>query len=152
MKGFNLILAGITIMSVTCLTGCIESANEKTEHVEEAKYKLMTAEADLEKSKADSAMAYTSFQMETDRVLAENEIKMLELKARLLTRRSEINTQYENDLEALRLENEKLKTDLKTFTYGSKENWENFKSNVNRDLDKLGKSISAMAEKSEKKN
>jgi hypothetical protein len=41
---------------------------------------------------------------------------------------------------------------LKTFTYGSKENWENFKSNVNRDLDKLGKSISAMAEKSEKKN
>jgi phosphopantetheine adenylyltransferase len=152
MKWFNLILAGITIMSVTCLTGCIESANEKTEHVEEAEYKLMTAEADLEKSKADSAMAYTSFQMETDRVLAENEIKMLELKARLLTRRSEINTQYENDLEALRLENEKLKTDLKTFTYGSKENWENFKSNVNRDLDKLGKSISAMAEKSEKKN
>ena len=139
-------------MSVTSLMGCIESAKEKTEHVEEAEYKLMTAEADLEKSKADSAMAYTSFQMETDRVLAENEIKMLELKARLLTRRSEINTQYENDLEALRLENEKLKTDLKTFTYGSKENWENFKSNVNRDLDKLGKSISAMAEKSEKKN
>jgi phosphopantetheine adenylyltransferase len=152
MKVFNFILAGIIVMSVTSLMGCIESAKEKTEHVEEAEYKLMTAEADLEKSKADSAMAYTSFQMETDRVLAENEIKMLELKARLLTRRSEINTQYENDLEALRLENEKLKTDLKTFTYGSKENWENFKSNVNRDLDKLGKSISAMAEKSEKKN
>jgi phosphopantetheine adenylyltransferase len=152
MKVFNLILAGIIVMSVTSLTGCIESAKEKTENVEEAEYKLMTAEADLERTKSDSAMAFTSFQMETDRVLAENEIKMLELKARLLARRSEINTQYENDLEALRLENEKLKTELKTFTYGSKENWENFKSNVNRDIDKLGKSISAMAEKSEKKN
>ena len=107
MKVFNFILAGIIVMSVTSLMGCIESAKEKTEHVEEAEYKLMTAEADLERTKSDSAMAFTSFQMETDRVLAENEIKMLELKARLLARRSEINTQYENDLEALRLENEK---------------------------------------------
>lgn len=150
MKRFNLILAAFIALSATSLTSCIESTKEKTENVEEAEYKLMTAEADLERSKSDSAMAYTSFQMETDRVLAENEIKMMELKARLLARRSEINTQYEKDLEALRLENDKLKNDLKTFTYGNRENWENFKSNVNRDIDKLGKSISAMAERSEK--
>lgn len=150
MKVFNLTLAGIIVVSVTSLTGCIESAKEKTNNVEEAEYKLMTAEADLERTKSDSAMAYTTFQMETDRILAKNEVRMLELKARLLARRSEMNTQYENDLEALRLENEKLKADLKNFSYGNKENWENFKSNVNRDIDKLGKSISAIAEKSEK--
>lgn len=151
MKRFNLILAGVLVMSASSLTGCIQTTEKKAENVEQAEYKLMTAEADLERSKSDSANAFTAFQLEADRVLAENEIKMIELKARLLARRSEINTQYENDLDKLRKENEKLKSDLKTFSYGSRENWQNFKLNVNRDIDKLGKSLSAMSEKYENK-
>jgi len=151
MRYFRLMIAGVIMAGSTFLSGCNESPERKAENVEQAESKLVKAEDELEKSQSDSAMAYTTFKSETDRILAANEIKMLELKASMLASRSEISTQYEKDLEALRIENEKLKSNLETFTYGTNENWENFKTNVNRDIDRLGKSISAMAEKAEKK-
>lgn len=144
-------MAGIIFNAAIGLTGCNESPEKKAENVEKAEIKLVKAESELEKSQSDSAMAYTTFRLETDRILAANEIKMLELKANMLVRRSEISAEYEKELEALRVENEKLKANLETFSYGTNENWETFKSNVNRDIDRLGKSISAMAEKAEKK-
>jgi len=151
MRNVRLMIAGVIIAASTFLFGCNESPERKAENVEKAENKLIKAEVELEESQSDSAMAYTTFRLETDRILAANEIKMLELKAKMLARRSEISTQYEKDLEALRMENQKLKSNLETFTYGTNENWETFKTNVNRDIDRLGKSISAMAEKAEKK-
>ena len=97
-------------------------------------------------------MAYTTFRMETNRILATNEIKMLEMKARLFTQKENVKTQYEKDLEALKKENEKLKANLESFTYGTNENWKEFKTTVNKDIDRVGKSLSAMAEKAEKKD
>lgn len=151
MKHFKIIFAGLIFTTTALLTGCNESPEKKVENVEKVENKLVKAEAELEQSQSDSAMAYTTFRLETDRILAANEVKMMELKANMLAGRSQISTQYEKDLEALRIENEKLKTNLETFTYGTHENWETFKSNVQKDIDRLGKSISAMAEKAEKK-
>ncbi len=140
------VAAGMLIIS------CNIPPEKKAENVVKAEHDLVKANAELEKAQADSTMAYYSFRDETNRILAENEEKMKKLKATMIARRTDINTQYEKDLDALTLENEKLKTNLKTFTYGTNENWEAFKTNINRDLDKLGKSISAMSKKAEKRN
>ncbi len=152
MKNLKFILAGLVIIATTGFIGCDESPEKKAENVEVAEYKLEKAETALEQSEADSAMAYTTFRMETDRILAANEVKMLELKAKMMMQKENAKTQYEKDLEALKKENEKLKANLEAFTYGTNENWEAFKTTVNKDIDRLGKSISAMAEKAEKKN
>jgi hypothetical protein len=152
MKHLKIILAGIIITATTGFIGCDESPEKKAENVEVAEKKLIRAETELEQSESDSAVAYTTFRMETERILAANEIKMLELKARMITQKENAKTQYEKDLEALKNENEKLKANLEAFTYGTNENWEAFKTSVNKDIDRLGKSISAMAERAEKKN
>lgn len=162
MKYLNSIIVCLAITVATAVIGCKETAEKKGENVEVTDYKIKEereeiekagtkAEKIIEQSEADAGVAYTTFRLETERILAANEVQMLELKGRMLMQKESAKTQYEKDLEALKKENEKLKANVEAFKYGTKENWEEFKTTVNKDIDRLGKSISAMAEREEKR-
>ncbi|HSK12314.1 MAG TPA: hypothetical protein VK907_03815 [Phnomibacter sp.] len=147
MKFKKWILPAAFITMALGTMSCDTSTEQKAENVETAEKDLAVAEAELENARKDSAAEYERFRKDADAVLMANEQKMADLKSTMTTKKSDIRIQYEKDLEKLRLENEKLKSDLKNFTYGTNENWETFKAGVNRDIDRIGRSISALAEK-----
>jgi phosphopantetheine adenylyltransferase len=151
MKNTRTLLAGCMLMLATGFIGCNISPEKKAEDVDNAAVKLSEAEDALDKAKSDSALEYTRFKQETEMMLAANEEKMNILKEKMMVKKADLRTQYEKDLDRLKAENEKLRKDLNEFTYGTNENWEAFKSNVAKDIDRIGKSISEMAEKADKK-
>lgn len=145
-------LPAIILLLSTGIIACNNSPSIKAEKADEASFKLVTAEAALDQAKLDSATAYLRFKEQTEATLAENEQKMTELAEKMKTKKEDIRTQYENDLEQLKKENEKLKRSMEDFSYGTNKNWEDFKSAIMQDIDKIGKSISELAEKADKKS
>jgi septal ring factor EnvC (AmiA/AmiB activator) len=138
------LMAGVLTMG---LMACSDTPKDKEIKVMEAENKLDDARDDYQTSMTDSINEYRQFKAETDQKLAENETKIADLKARMKADKKEINENYEKDLAKMEKSNEKLKTKLNEFKEDGAEDWESFKSNVNREMDELGKSISEMAQR-----
>ena len=58
---------------------------------------------------------------------------------------------YEEQLNELKERNEKLKSRMQEYREEGRSNWEAFKKQFNDDMDNVGKSISAQAEKNNRK-
>ena len=83
--------------------------------------------------------------------IEENDRKLAELKEQIKVEKKEARMASEKMLMELDQKNAKLKMGIQEYKEGTKEKWEQFKMDFNRDLDDLGKSISDMANKNMKK-
>jgi hypothetical protein len=137
---------------MSCKNKSSTETEKKAEKVEEAEYKLVEAEAALDTARMDSAAEFSEFKKETERILAANEASINVLKTKIVDQKNELRATLNSDLEALEVENKKLKDKLQLFTLGTNETWESFKASVNREKDKLNNSILEIAEKSKKEN
>lgn len=165
MKQVKTMLAIVMMSAFAVITSCNESTENKVDQFEnadkdaivvpneEAEHNMKPVDVEsnqnndnvkVEGKEDNSEGAYNTFRMETERILLENEVKMVQLKAKILTQKADVRARYEKDLDALRTENDKLKTKLNTFTYRTNENWQDFKSTVVKDMDRIGKSISEL--------
>jgi phosphopantetheine adenylyltransferase len=149
MKKVGIIITMVIMTTVTGFVSCNVVTEKKAESNDVAEHEMMAADVESDQSKIDAEIAYNTFRMDTDRILLENEVKMIQLKTRMLTQRADIRARYEKDLDALKMENEKLRKNLNEFTYSTNENWQEFKSTVVKDIDRIGKSISDMTARAE---
>lgn len=143
----------VAIGIASAIVGCNSiTANKKQEEekAEEAKYVHALALEEAEKMKIDS-VEYAIYCEESEMKLAENDRKIESLKSTIKAESKSIRITTENALNDAKVKNKQLKIKLNDFQKGVKSDWESFKLDFNKDLDELGKSISAMAEKNMKK-
>ena len=121
----------------------IENAEQK---VEEANINVAVANKELEQARIDSANGYTAFRKEAEIKLNKNDKKIIELKEKFTASKKETREKYDKQLNDLDKKNAELRKEIVECKRDDKTKWELFKESVNNDIDKLGKSLSAMAE------
>lgn len=146
MKTTNLKVAAMACVMIFGMSYCKNSPAEKAENVENAQEELVVAENELQKAVTDSTNEYTRYRIESEAKLKANDLKIVELKAKLKAEKLEIRTKYEKDLLELELKNSKLKTSIADYKETDENKWEKFKTNFNNELNELGKSITKMTE------
>lgn len=146
MKRTNFKVAAIACIILLGMSNCKNSPTQKAENVEDAQEQLNTAEDDLQKALTDSTNEYTRYKLECEAKLKENDQKIINLKAKLKAEKKEMRTEYEQDLLELEMKNAKLKTSIADYKETDKSKWEKFKTNFNKELNELGKSITKMTE------
>ena len=137
----------IAIMDISCN----KSPQAKAQDLEEAQEDVIDAEADLATSTQDSIRDFELYKASIEKKLAENQKLIANLKAK--NNASDLSTRaaYLKELHNLELKNADLKLKIDQYKMGPEQKWELFKVEFNNDMDDLGKSISAMAERNSKK-
>lgn len=135
----------------TAALACNTSTERKEENVENAKEKVIIATDALDKARADSANEYQLYKEASDKKISENNDKILALKEQIQLKKSEMKIKNQKDLNELDQKNSKLKLRMQQYKQADKNSWETFKLSFNKDLDELGKSISALAQKNMRK-
>ena len=144
----NKSLVAALLMSAVLSGGCMSSDQKK----EDARNRVQTAEENLDKAqtnetavaqKAATADELKTFKLESELRIKNNEVSIAELKLKMNKPGSALDEVYARRIDSLQLKNQNLKTRMgnyeKTHT-----DWGKFKSEFNRDLDDLGKSLKSL--------
>jgi outer membrane murein-binding lipoprotein Lpp len=149
MRKFNFTLTLASVfMSIALLSGCMSSDQKK----EDARNRVQVAEENLDKAqtnetavaqKAATADELKTFKLESELRIKNNEVSIAELKLKMNKPGSALDEVYARRIDSLEMKNQNLKTRMgnyeKTHT-----DWGKFKSEFNRDLDDLGKSLKSL--------
>ncbi len=140
MKKQILVLA-IAASSITLVyTSCDNSTSNKVE-VEKSEEKVADAQKDLTKANNDYLQDVELYRKEIYARIEANERLIDELKEKKRDEKGEDKEVYKTRIEALRERNRELKSRLDAYQPESKDNWEKFKEEFNRDMDGLGQSF-----------
>lgn len=129
------------------LVACKNSPSQNEKKLQEAQQNLIDAQQNLKQSIDDSINDYKNYKESADLKLIENERKIAELKKDLASKKQDIKLQYENEINDLEQKNIELRNNIDGYENNDKNEWETFKINFNKELDKLGKSISDLTNK-----
>ncbi|MES2592847.1 MAG: hypothetical protein V4608_13270 [Bacteroidota bacterium] len=137
-------------IAIVGLTNCNNSHETKVENaeqkVEEAKADVIEATVNLEEARLNSA-EYVEYKEEAETKLKNNGLKIEEL---LNSQNKEFRSENIKFLEDLNQKNAKLRARIQEQKEGGKNKWESFKLDFNKEMDELGRAISAMVEKNRK--
>ena len=139
---FSLVLAALVSISIA---SCNKSPKAKEEVLIDAKQDVETAKEDLDEATSDSIVEFNKYKSSIQIKLAENEKVISDLIASIKAEDRKTQTLYNKQLENLQLRNTELKLKIETYKQGPTQKWELFKLDFNKELDKLGKSISSTA-------
>ncbi len=149
MKTKILAMAVTGIMAVTAIT---VSAQQPDKKAEAARKEVAEDQKELAAAKKDSASDYQKFRNESELKITKNKKDIAELKARKANENKEVQVKYNKKVSALEQKNNELRKKMEGYKESDKSTWASFKHSFNHELDELGKSISAMAEKNMKKS
>ncbi|OFZ11400.1 MAG: hypothetical protein A3D92_13420 [Bacteroidetes bacterium RIFCSPHIGHO2_02_FULL_44_7] len=133
-----LLLAGLTF------TRCSTPA----EKVDDAKHNVEDANRDLEESKA-YLKEMEAFRAQTEAQIKENERTIAGFKDRIADQRIETQEDYKKAIEALAVQNLKLRKRLNNFNADSLEAWKKFESEFKHDMEALGDAFHDFSVKNE---
>lgn len=140
-NAFALVIIGGSVLA------CNSSTEKKAEKVEDAKEQVIQATEALDKARMDSANDYMAYKLASEKQIRENNEKILELKEKIKEEKAEMRKENQEALTDLDHKNEKLKQRMQEYKESDKASWAEFKLKFNQDMDALGKSISALAQK-----
>jgi len=149
MKTTNLKTMMLACIVAVGIISC-SSPKQKAENLENAEENLINAQDDLDKAVLDSTNEYDRYKIESEAKLKANDLKISELKAKMKADKLEIRTKYEKQLNELEMKNAKLKTNIEDYKETDKNKWEIFKSNLNKEIEDIGKAITKMTEENQK--
>ncbi len=149
MKATNLKTMTLACIVAMEIISC-SSPKQKAENLENAKENLINAQDDLDKAVLDSTNEYDRYKIESEAKLKANDLKIAELKVKMKADKLEIRTKYEKQLNELEMKNAKLKTNIEDYKETNKNKWEIFKSNLNKEIEDIGKAITKMTEENQK--
>ena len=151
MKRQLLQITFLACFAAVCIAACSTPAEPKEEKVQDAKDKVTEANQELKQALVDSSNEYMQYKEASEKRLRANDKTIADIKASIKAEKTELRAKYQKQLDELEKKNEKLKTEIEESKEDAKDKWVIFKDGLNREMDSLGKSISAMAEKSLKK-
>ena len=148
------ILTLAAIVVFTCLFISCKSSGEKVvdanEDVENAENKLDKANEELSVANQEYVADVENYKRATSEKIAENEKYIAEFKSRIANEKKEARAEYLEKLRDLEQKNTDAKLRLDGYQADAKDNWEEFKSDFNRNLDELGQSLKDFSKKNNK--
>ncbi len=128
--------------------------NTPVKKEEDAIAKESTTEISYARQKAylDSASEYMLFSEEIEKRLSEYDHSITVLKEKIKMKPIGIRVKYQNQLNDFDQKNAALEVNMEEYKGGDKTKWELFKKDFNKEMDELGKSITAMTENLAQKN
>lgn len=145
MKKTIYTLAAITVMTATLLLGCnsstkkqedaIDDVADARENMEDAKEELMMAK------KESNAEEWEKIKNETNTRIAENKIRIAQLKVLMIKSGSSIDTLYAKKIEELELKNKNIKIKVDSYKNDTSDDWELFKREYNHDMKEVNRAI-----------
>lgn len=138
MKTHYFILSALMIIAASLLTGCDYSREKK---VEDAKENAQQANYELKEAQAEYEKEWQQFQKDAEFKIRSNENRINEFKTEIQTARGKFKAKYEKEVVRLEERNIELKKKISEYKYDGKEDWEEFKRGINRDLDVVGTAL-----------
>ena len=137
MKISNLIITFISITTLAFLVSCKSPA----EKVEKAEEEVTEANQNLEKANEEYLNDVEAYRLQTADKIAANEKNIIEFNARIEAKKKDANADYKKKVAELDKKNNDMKKKMADYKASGKENWENFKTEFNHDMDALGQAF-----------
>ena len=133
-KSIGLMVASL-LLSGAVFTSCksnAEKVEDAQEDVVDAKENEMDAQQDLNEAKYENASDYEQFKAATKVVIAENETRIAEFKVKLKDETVANKAKFQANVDALEKRNDRLKDDIDDFKEGANEDWNGFKTRIEK--------------------
>lgn len=124
----------LTIVSIT-----VNAQQDKKS--EKARKDIAEAKEDLRLAKIDSVEDYQKFRVDADAKIAQNQLKIKELKEQKVSDNIEIKEKYQKKILVLEQKNNDLKNKIEESDKTKSSKWNSFKKEFNHDMEQLGKAI-----------
>ncbi len=134
MKTKYFILAGSLLITGLFYTGCTDNRDNAKDNVEKANQDMIDAQVQFEKE-------WQQFKSNAELRINSNQQKIADLKAAMKSTSTRFKAKYENEVLTLEQKNIELKKKLNDFKYERKENWEEFKTAFNKDMDVVSNAL-----------
>ncbi|RKS14394.1 hypothetical protein [Flavobacterium sp. 120] len=145
MKKTLFTLAITTFMAGTVLTGCQNTSKKEEaaqDNVEDARENLDDAKEELSDArKVATEDEWNAFKASTNATIAENEMRIAEMKASMKKTGKSIDEEYAEKIDILEQKNNDIKVKIETYKNDTSNDWESFKQEYNRDMDELGQAL-----------
>jgi predicted small secreted protein len=143
MKKSILITAASAFLAATLLlTGCTTPA----EKVENAKRDVTEAKKDLAEAEKAYLADIADYRNDAAVKITRNNDRIAAFTVSIESERKEAKADYTKKLAELEQENTDMKRRLDDYQASGKDNWESFKIEFSRDMDRLGKALSDLTD------
>ncbi|MFY8090426.1 MAG: hypothetical protein ACOVMI_04170 [Chitinophagaceae bacterium] len=133
------------VLAIICSTFLLLANNvqaQENEKVEKARKEVLDANKNLNEAKKDSANDFNEYRKEAEKKIAENKVKIAQLKSESPKDNSNDAAKFKKKVLALEQRNNELKRRIQKAKYTKQTTWIKFKDEFKHDMDGLGKSIS----------
>ncbi|MFV8376141.1 hypothetical protein [Flavobacterium sp. LB1P62] len=145
MKKTIYTLALTTFVAGTVLVGCQTSTKKE----EIAQDKVAAAREDVKDAKEEltdarkeaTAEEWKAFKDQTNTTVNENEMRIVDLKAKIKKTGNSIDAMYVKKVEELEQKNKDLKVKVETYKNDRNSDWESFKREYTHDINELGDAL-----------
>jgi len=151
MKTFILKMVLIASTIGFFMTSCSNSPTAKESNLEQAKQDVIDAQAELDQAENDSISNFNTYKESIQLKLVENQELISDLKMKISSKAKVERDIDQVEINKLESRNAELKLKIENYELGPEQRWALFKVDLNNELDELGKSISRMAERNQKK-
>jgi predicted RNase H-like nuclease (RuvC/YqgF family) len=127
----------ILVMTVIgCITGMLITGCETT-----PKQKVEGAKQNLKNAQAAYLTEWQAFKKEAVKKIEANQKRIEAFKEKMTKAGSKVKANYNKEVAVLEQKNQDLKKKLDEYKDDGQNNWEEFKTNFNNDMDAIGKTI-----------
>lgn len=135
-----------TITMALCAVFFITSCNSPAENVQDAKEDVTQAKEDLVKAQEAYAADVELFRLEMDKQIIANEKEIAAINLKLENSKNEMRAEYKEEVATLERKNRDMKNKIHNYRTNSKENWQSFKAEFNKDMNELGMALRNLVE------
>ena len=133
----NLMIVAVLFATSATMMSC----NSTADKVDNAKSDVADAANKLEEAKANYAVQYKQFRMESDAKTAYNDSLIADMKMKMKDKKDVAKADYEKTISELDQKNEALKALVRNTKNEGNDKWDNFKKDFMKDVDAVGQSL-----------
>lgn len=135
------------ILPVALISSLIMMCSSPAEKVNTAQQEVNQANKDLEKANQEYQQDILNYKKENETRIATNDHLISDFKVRIANEKKAVKDEYNKKIAELEQKNTDTRRKLDEYKAESKEKWESFKSEFNRDMDELGTALSNLTVK-----
>jgi predicted HicB family RNase H-like nuclease len=138
MKTGIFILVFIGFMTAVLITGCGKTSEQE---VEGAKENFEGVKQDLKDAKTAYLEEWQAFKKEAEKKISANQMRIDAFKTKMEKTGAKVKGKYDNEVAILEQKNQNLKNKLDEYKDDGQSKWKEFKTNFNKDMDAIGKTM-----------
>ena len=122
-------------------TATLYSCGNSSSKLEDSKENVADAKADLAMANQEYLADVENYRKEVAAKIDENDKKLAELKVKARNEKRETKEAYDKKIAELEERNRSIREKMANYKDDGKDNWNNFKTEFNHDMDELGQAF-----------